>query len=113
MRKVSKKKRLAFADKLVLNQFLISLFGIDPLVDGYKRGEKPFHKLAATLRVTREGLDSDGLHHFYHKLKDGDFFRTMSRHTVKRLNADIIPHPSQVQCRFPAKRESRGRCSAE
>ena len=86
VRKVSKKKRLAFADKLVLNQFLISLFGIDPLADGYKRGEKPFHKLAATLRVTREGLDSDGLHHFYHELNDGDFFRMGS---AKVTGADL------------------------
>lgn len=66
---------LKFADKLVLNQFLVSLFGVDPIADGYKRGERPFHKLTEHLRLCREGFDTDGYHHFYHELKDGDFFR--------------------------------------
>ena len=30
-----KKKKIGFQDKLVLNLFLISLFGIDPLLDQY------------------------------------------------------------------------------
>ena len=71
----SKKSKLEFSQKLVLNQWLISLFGVDPLADGYKRSEKPFHKLVEHLRETREGLDADGFHHFYHELKDGDFFQ--------------------------------------
>ena len=54
----SKRQRLEFSQKLVLNQWLISLFGVDPLADGYKRGEKPFHKLAEHLRVTREDIQA-------------------------------------------------------
>ena len=70
-----RKQTLEFAQKLVLNQWLISLFGVDPLAEGYERGKKPFHKLVEHLRMTREGMDADGFHHFYHELKDGDFFR--------------------------------------
>ena len=70
--------KMEFPQKLVLNQWLISLFGVDPLADGYGPGEKPFHKLVEQLRITREGLDEDGFHHFYHELKDGDFFPTAS-----------------------------------
>lgn len=54
----SKRQRLEFSQKLVLNQWLISLFGVDPLADGYKRGEKSFHKLAEHLRVTREDIQA-------------------------------------------------------
>ena len=71
----TKKSKLGFTQKLLLNQWLISLFGVDPLADGYERGKKPFHQLVEHLQVTREGLDADGFHHFYHELKDGDFFR--------------------------------------
>ena len=37
-----------FANKLLLNQWLISLFGIDPLVEQRNNGKvvRPFHKLA-------------------------------------------------------------------
>lgn len=107
--KKAKRQKLAFADKLVLNQFLISMFGIDPLVDGYKRGEKPFHKLAATLRVTREGLDSDGLHHFYHELKDGDFFRMGSAKVtsadLQRYEENIVAHTTAINARRPHDRQ--------
>ena len=41
-----------FSDKLILNQWLMSQFGIDPLLD-YKDRDKPFHKLAAPIRDSR------------------------------------------------------------
>ena len=62
-----------FRDKLLLNQWLISLFGIDPLVEQKVNGKlvRPFHKLAEPIRDARlEGLDKDNLHYFYHYLGD-------------------------------------------
>jgi hypothetical protein len=63
-----------FQDKLVLNQWLISLFGIDPFTEYHVNGRprRPFHRLKDALtRPTgdpKEGRDQDGLHYFYHDL---------------------------------------------
>lgn len=64
-------RNLDFADKLVLNQWIISLFGIDPLAD-YKEGGRavrPMQLLAKVLRDCPEGVDADNLHYFYQQLK--------------------------------------------
>ena len=55
---------LPFADKLVLNQWILSLLGIDTFAehqDGNRR-VRPMQLLAKQLRDCREGLDSDNLH---------------------------------------------------
>jgi hypothetical protein len=66
-----------FRNKLILNQWLISLFGVDPFAehrDG-TRIVRPFHVLAEPIRNPRlEGLDADNLHHFYHHLGDSPLF---------------------------------------
>ena len=70
-------KQHAFRNKLLLNQWLISLFGIDPLADNELNDIKvrPFHMLADPIKDQRlEGLDSDNLHHFYHYLGNCPLF---------------------------------------
>jgi superfamily II DNA or RNA helicase len=70
-------KQLGFKNKLVLNQWMISLFGIDPLAEHRDQGRiiRPFHKLAEHIRDTRlEGLDADNLHFFYHHLVGSPLF---------------------------------------
>ncbi len=63
-----------FQNKLVLNQWLISLFGIDPFTEHKINGQsrRPFHRLKDELtRPTgspKEGRDPDGRHYFYHDL---------------------------------------------
>ena len=107
--KKSKRTKLAFADKLVLNQWMISLFGVDPLADGYKKGERPFHKLVKHLRDCREGLDTDGLHHFYHELKDGDFFRfgsaKISAAELQSYEENIVAHTMAINAQRPPDRQ--------
>lgn len=64
-------KQHAFRNKLLLNQWLISLFGIDPLQENKLHGEKvrPFRLLTDAIKDPRiEGLDHDNLHYFYHHL---------------------------------------------
>ena len=63
---------LAFADKLVLNQWLISQFGIDPLTTHTHKGRtvRPLGVLTKTLCDCQEGVGSDNLHHFYKALRD-------------------------------------------
>lgn len=66
-------KQHKFRDKLLLNQWLLSLFGIDPLDKDAKM--RPFHQLAEPIRDPRlEGLDKDNLHHFYHTLTASKLF---------------------------------------
>lgn len=61
-----------FRDKLLLNQWLLTRFGINPLSH---EKERPFHKLAAPIRDPRqEGLDRDNLHHFFHALTGSNLF---------------------------------------
>jgi hypothetical protein len=69
-------KQHDFRNKLLLNQWLISLFGIDPLSDKYQGASapKPFHDLVILLRDCPEGMDNDNLHHFYHALVDSNLF---------------------------------------
>ena len=67
----------SFRNKLLLNQWLVSLFGIDPLAEHKVNGKvvRPFHKLAEPIRDPRlEGLDKDNLHFFYHHLGDSPLF---------------------------------------
>jgi|TARA_A100001518_G_scaffold2731_1_gene2696 hypothetical protein len=66
-----------FRNKLVLNQWLISLFGIDPFTEHQLNDKvvRPFHKLAEPIRDSRlEGLDKDNLHFFYHHLGNSPLF---------------------------------------
>jgi hypothetical protein len=63
-------KTLPFSFKLVLNQWIVSLFGFDPLAE-HKDGSRkirPIQALAKPLKETQEGLDSDNLHYFYKAL---------------------------------------------
>lgn len=66
-----------FMNKLLLNQWLISLFGIDPLVERRNNGKvvRPFHRLVEPIRYPRMvGLDADNIHKFYHNLINIDMF---------------------------------------
>ncbi len=85
-----------FRDKLVLNQWLISLFGIDPLVEHRINGNsvRPFHKLAEPIRDPRlEGLDKDNLHFFYHYLGNSPLFSPAAPAAGNpgfRINRDML-----------------------
>ncbi|MCQ2402516.1 MAG: DEAD/DEAH box helicase family protein [Lentisphaeria bacterium] len=87
-----------FANKLLLNQWLISLFGIDPLVEQRVNGKvvRPFHRLAENLRNAPEGLDADQHHKFYNILRTEDFFRwdscVLTLDELKNYEENIIAH---------------------
>jgi Type III restriction enzyme, res subunit len=54
----------------VLNQWIVSLFGFDPLKDHKdgKRTLRPVQPLAKTVKDAQEGMTSENLHHFYKAL---------------------------------------------
>lgn len=92
-------KHHAFRDKLVLNQWLISLFGIDPLVENKVNGRvvRPFHKLADPIRdPSLEGLDKDNLHHFFHYLSHSPLYSRAGVDTWKiSITRDLLLYYEQ------------------
>lgn len=69
-KRAPKTKPLPFSHKLVLNQWIVSLFGFDPLQDHKdgKRTLRPMLPLANTVKDAREGMTAENLHHFYKAL---------------------------------------------
>lgn len=69
-KKGAKPKELPFGHKLVLNQWIVSLFGFDPLKDHQdgKRTLRPVQPLAKTVKDAQEGMTPENLHHFYKAL---------------------------------------------
>jgi len=86
---------LKFPDKLVLNQWLISLFGINPLAT-HKQGNhevRPMQVLAKQLRDCREGVDADNLHFFYQQLKNHwQPGATLSLDALLQYEQNIVAH---------------------
>jgi len=96
-------KQHAFRNKLVLNQWLISLFGIDPLVEQKLHGliVRPFHLLADPIKDHRlEGLDHDNLHHFYHALVNSDLFWNdlcvLKKEQILAYEENIVRHTQAI-----------------
>ena len=64
------KKTLPFAHKLVLHQWMVSLFGFDPLQEHRfgKRTLRPLLAFTEILKNVPEGMDEENLHFFYKAL---------------------------------------------
>ena len=86
---------LKFSDKLVLNQWIISLFGIDTLAI-HKEGNRevrPMQLLAKQLRDCPEGVDADNLHFFYQQLKiHWQPNATLSLNALLQYEQNIVAH---------------------
>jgi hypothetical protein len=91
----SKIKPLPFGHKLVLNQWIVSLFGFDPLKDHRdgKRTLRPMQPLAKTVKDAPEGMTSENLHHFYKALdlhlQEG---AEITRADLLRYEHNIVSH---------------------
>ena len=98
-RKSAKPKTLTakadFLKKLVLNQWVLSRFGIDPL-EQYRDGTqkvRPITLLSKGLRHAPVGLDATRHHHYLHALL-GQWQPTWhySEDQLKRFDANIVTH---------------------
>jgi superfamily II DNA or RNA helicase len=95
MARAPKKKGLPFGHKLVLNQWIVSLFGFDPLKDHMdgKRTLRPMQPLAKTVKDAPEGMTSENLHHFYKALdlylQEG---AQITRADLLRYEHNIVSH---------------------
>lgn len=84
-----------FLKKLVLNQWVLTRFGIDPL-EQYRDGGsrvRPITRLSKTLRESEPGLTGDRHHHYLHALL-GSYQPTWqySEEDLKRFDANIVEH---------------------
>lgn len=102
-RKAKGPKPHKFNNKLLLNQWLISLFGIDPLRENKLQGKvvRPFHVLADPVKDPRlEGLDHDNLHHFYHALVNSNLFWNdlagISKEQILLYEENIVRHTQAI-----------------
>lgn len=92
----------SFRNKLLLNQWLISQFGIDPLAEEFSGPKvRPFHKLAKPIRDAGiEGLDHDGLHKFFHALTESelfyDEFRAIPKARLQSYEENIGRHTQAI-----------------
>ena len=92
-----------FRNKLLLNQWLISLFGIEPLAENKLRSQdvRPFHLLADPIKDPRlEGLDHDNLHHFYHELVNSNLLGNaqcaLSKEQILLYEENIVRHTQAI-----------------
>lgn len=90
-----KLKQHAFRNRMVLNKWLISLFGIDPLTV-----ERPFRKLTENIRDGHmEGLGTDNLHNFYHNLTSSliwDEVSSLSKDQLLAYEQNIVRHTQAI-----------------
>ena len=103
MNRLRRTKQHDFRNKLLLNQWLVSLFGIDPLAENKLSGQKvrPFHLLADSIKDPRlEGLDHDNLHHFYHALVNSNLFWNdlcaLSKEQILLYEENIVSHTQAI-----------------
>ena len=99
-------KKHRFREKLLLNQWMLSLFGIDPLNELELHGQtvQPFQVLANTLKhYTAEGLGSDNLHYFYHSLVASNLLSNSSSALYKEqillYEENIVRHTQSINDR--------------
>ncbi len=94
-------RSLPFGNKLVLNQWMMSLLGVDPLVEHKVQGRKarPWHVLAAPIRDPgMEGLDADNVHRFFKNLTGGELFPVarIAQSDLLRYELNIARHTLRI-----------------
>lgn len=97
-----------FQEALVLNQYLISLFGIDPLVT-HKDGThnvRPLEIIAKSLRSAMAGIDKNGKHHFLTALLSHlPPHAALTPAELERYDANLVAHTRTINARRKHKGE--------
>ena len=92
-----------YREILLLNQWLVHLFGIDPFADNelHGRSVRPFHVLANVIKHhSPEGLDHDNLHFFFHTLVGSNLLRSdscaLSKEQILSYEENIVSHTQAI-----------------
>lgn len=97
-----------FQEALVLNQYLISLFGIDPLVTHKDDTDnvRPLEIIAKTLRGATAGIDKNGKHHFLTALLSHlPPHAALTPAELERYDANLVAHTRTINARRKHKDE--------
>ncbi|WP_315292914.1 DEAD/DEAH box helicase family protein, partial [Ectopseudomonas oleovorans] len=97
-----------FQEALVLNQYLISLFGIDPLVTHKDDTDnvRPLEIIAKTLRGATAGIDKNGKHHFLTALLSHlPPHAALTPAELERYDANLVAHTRTINARRKHKGE--------
>jgi hypothetical protein len=89
-----------FRNRLLLNQWMISQFGVDPFQD--YQGRRPFQVLAERIRTTPEGLGPDNRHHFY-----AEFLAQVTVHRPAISAGDLLRYEDNLVVHTQAINSSR------
>ena len=95
---------LPFSHRLVLNQWLIDQCGYDALevYEAEKRGLAPPASLANCLHDCPEGVGTDNLHHFYHRLaRQWPAKASVTPDNLLRYEQNIVSHTLSINARRP------------
>ena len=92
---------MKFRDKLILNQWMMNLLGVDPLREHDLGGKKarPWHVLAAPIKDPRmEGLDASNIHRFFHNLVLAPLFpqAKIDKMQLLRYEENIVRHTQRI-----------------
>lgn len=105
----SAERTLPFRDKLILNRWLISLFGVDaignPLLDG--KEVRPFQAFTELLKNEPEGLGPDGRHVFYERLRLGNNLFTWTDGKSLITREDLLRYEERIAAHTQAINEQR------
>jgi len=90
-----------FRNKLILNQWLISLFGIDPIQEHRLNGRtvRPVHVLVDPIKDPRmEGMDEQNIHRFFHNLVNHQLFTEsrLDRMQLLAYEENIVRHTQRI-----------------
>ena len=97
-----------FQDALVLNQYIIGLFGIDPLVTHKDGGRqvRPLEIIAKSLRDAEPGIGPDGKHRFLAKLISHlPTNATLTPVELERYDANLVTYTRTINARRKHKTE--------
>ena len=84
-------KPMMLNKKLVLNRYILSLFGAEA-----------FHDLAAINRSENEGLDAENISHFYHALNNAlGADAALNDNTLQAYDANIVARTKDIQGKRP------------
>ncbi|MGI9256335.1 MAG: DEAD/DEAH box helicase family protein [Salinispira sp.] len=95
-------QRHKFREKLLLNQWIISLFGISPLWEG--KETPPFHELTKPLKDPGlEGLDMNNAHNFYHALVNSslpwNYITAVGKERLLVYEENIVRHTQAINAK--------------
>jgi hypothetical protein len=101
---------LPFQDKLILNRWIVSLFGVEAVRKPRLNGKevRPFQVFTELLKDETEGLGPDGRHRFYERLRLGNDLFTWTEGTCSISRDDLLRYEDRISAHTQAINARRG-----